>query len=106
MKRTLPATNKERALCTRDPRSGGAYVVDGRDNAWRSGAPAPHAHRNTVRQVVDRPEDGGVGTAKTVKRPPQQPAQPQCGNYWAPLTPKQHIPPHPAQPQHTNDGAP
>ena len=23
-----------------------------------------------------RPEDGGVGTAKTVKRPPQQPAQP------------------------------
>ena len=25
-----------------------------------------------------RPEDGGVGTAKTVKRPPQQPAQPQC----------------------------
>ena len=46
MKRTLPATNKERALRTRDPRSGGAYVVDGRDNAWRSRAPA-------ARQVVD-----------------------------------------------------
>ena len=27
-KRTLPATNKERALHTCDPRSGGAYVVD------------------------------------------------------------------------------
>ena len=33
-----------------------------------------------------RPEDGGVRTAKTVKRPPQQPAQPQYANYWAPLT--------------------
>ena len=32
-----------------------------------------------------RPEDGGVGAAKTVKRPPQQPAQSQHANYWAPL---------------------
>ena len=32
-----------------------------------------------------RPEDGGVWTARTVKRPPQQPAQPQYANYWAPL---------------------
>ena len=38
-----------------------------------------------------RPEDGGVWTAKTVKRPPQQPAQPQYANYWAPLTRKRHI---------------
>ena len=47
-----------------------------------------------------------MGTAKTVKRPPQQPAHPQYANYWVPLTPKRHIPPHPAQPQHTNNGAP
>ena len=53
-----------------------------------------------------RPEDGGVWTAKTVKRPPQQPAQPQYANYWAPLTRKRHIPPHPAQPRHTNHWAP
>ena len=53
-----------------------------------------------------RPEDGGVGTAKTVKRPPQQPAQPQYANYWAPLTRRRHILPHPAQPQHTNYWAP
>ena len=38
---------------TRDPRSGGAHVVDGRDNAWRSRAPGPHAHGNAARQVVD-----------------------------------------------------
>ena len=25
----------------------------GRDNAWRSRAPGPHAHRNAVRQVMD-----------------------------------------------------
>ena len=49
---------------------------------------------------------GGVWTAKTVKRPRQQPAHPQYANYWAPLTRKRHIPPHPAQPQHTNDRAP
>ena len=53
-----------------------------------------------------RPGDGGVWTAKTVKRPPQQPAQPQYANYWALLTRKRHILPHIAQPQHTNDGAP
>ena len=51
--RTLPATNKERAQRTRDPRSGGAYVVHGLDNAWRSRAPGPHAHGNAARQVVD-----------------------------------------------------
>ena len=44
--------------------------------------------------------------AKTVKRPPQQPAQPQHANYLAPLTRKWHIPPHPAQPRHTDHWAP
>ena len=44
-----------------------------------------------------RPEDRGVGTAKTVKRPPQQqPAQSQYANYWAPLTRERHILPQPA----------
>ena len=52
------------------------------------------------------PEDGGLWTAKTVKRPPQQPAHPQYTNYWAPLTRNRHILPHPAQPQHTNHWAP
>ena len=33
-----------------------------------------------------RPEDRGAWTAKTVKRPRQQPAQPQYANYRAPLT--------------------
>ena len=57
-----------------------------------------------------RPEDGAVWhtvwTAKTVKRPRQQPTQPQYANYWAPLTHKRHTMPHPAQPQHTNHWAP
>ena len=50
--------------------------------------------------------DRGVWTAKTVKRPRQQPAHPQYANYWAPLTCKRHTMPHPAQPQHTNYWAP
>ena len=53
-----------------------------------------------------RPVDRGVWTAKTVKRPRQQPAHPQYANYWAPLTRKRHIPPHSAQPQHANYWAP
>ena len=52
-----------------------------------------------------RPVDRGVWTAKTVKRPRQQPAHPQYANYWAPLTRKRHTMPHPA-PQHTNYWAP
>ena len=53
-----------------------------------------------------RPVDRGAWTAKTVKRPPQQPAHPQYANYWAPLTRKRHTMPHSAQPQHTNYWAP
>ena len=52
------------------------------------------------------PADRGVWSAKTVKRPQQQPAHPQYANYWAPLTRKRHIPPHSAQSQHTNYWAP
>ena len=37
-----------------------------------------------------RPVDRGAWTAKTVKQPPQQPAQPQYANYWAPLTRTRH----------------
>ena len=39
--------------------------------------------------------DRGAWTAKTVKRPRQQPAHPQYANYWAPLTRKRHTMPHP-----------
>ena len=47
-----------------------------------------------------RPEDGGVWTATTVKRPPQQPAQPPvCQPLGAADAP------HPAQPRHTNHWA-
>ena len=50
--------------------------------------------------------DRGAWTAKTVKRPRQQPAHPQYANYRALLTRKRHTMPHPAQPQHTNHWAP
>ena len=53
-----------------------------------------------------RPVDRGTWTAKTVKRPRQQPAHPQYANYCAPLTRKRHTMPHSAQPQHTNHWAP
>ena len=53
-----------------------------------------------------RPVDRGTQTAKTVKRPRQQPAHPQYTNYWVPLTRKRHTMPHSAQPQHTNYWAP
>ena len=52
-------------------------------------------------QTVDR----GAWTAKTVKQPQQQPAQPQYATYWVPLMRKRHTMPHPAQPQHSNHWA-
>ena len=53
-----------------------------------------------------RPVDRGVWTAKTLKRPRQQPAHPEYANYWAPLTRKRHTMPHSAQSQHTKYWAP
>ena len=54
-----------------------------------------------------QPEDRGVcGQQKQSNDLGNNQHNPQYANYWAPLTPKRHIPPHPAQPQHTNDGAP
>ena len=53
-----------------------------------------------------RPVERGAWTAKTVKRPRQQPAHPQYATYWAPQTRKWHTMPHSAQPQHTKYWAP
>ena len=69
-------------------------------------APAPSCACHTGGGGYGRPVDRGVWTAKTVKRPRQQPAHPQYANYWAPLTRKRHTMPHSAQSQHTNYWAP
>ena len=96
----------------------GTHPVHARPTEWgsvRGGRPGQRVEeqgtwasrtRKHSQAGCGRPEDGGVGTAKTVKRPPQQPAQPQYAKYWAPLLSKRHILPHPAQPQHTNHWAP
>ena len=42
------------------------------------------------------------GQQKQSNDPGNNQHNPQYANYWAPLTPKRHIPPHPAQPQHTD----
>ena len=81
-------------------------MVDGRDNAWRSRAPGPHAHRTTARQIVDGLKTEARGQQKQSNDPRQQPAHPQYANYWAPLTRNRHTMPHSAQPQHTNYWAP
>ena len=51
-------------------------------------------------------ECGGGGGQGQSNDPGNNQHNPQYANYWAPLTPKRHIPPHPAQPQHTNHWAP
>ena len=85
---------------------GGAYVVDGRDNAWRSRAPGPHPRGNTVRQVMDGLRTEVRGQRKQSIDPGNNQHNPRYANCWAPLTCKRHIPPQPAQPQHTNHWAP
>ena len=57
---------------------------------WRSRAPGPHAHGNTERQVVDGLRTEVCGQQKQSNDPPQQPAQTQYANYWAPLTQTAH----------------
>ena len=59
-----------------------------------TGSATGHGAVSNVRRVV-----------VTVNRPPQQPAQPRYGNYWAPLTDKWH-PTQPAKPRHTSHWAP
>ena len=68
----------------------GTQVVDDQDNMWRGGATGPHAHRNVARHVVDDLKVEGSRQQKPVKRPPQQPAQPQYAKYWARVTQKPH----------------
>ena len=51
-----------------------------------------------------QPEDGGVWKAKTVKRPPQHPAQPRHTNHRAPRTRKRHQQEHrPQRPTESSD---
>ena len=54
--------------------------------------------------------DGRRAEVRGQRKPSNDPRSnqhnPRYANYWTPLTRKRHIPPHPAQPQHTNDWAP
>ena len=81
----------ELLVCKAAGQGGGAW-----EGTWAS---RTQKHREAGYR---RPVDRGAWTAKTVKRPRQQPAHPQYANYWALLTRKRHIPPHPAQLRHTN----
>ena len=67
---------------THDPRSGGAQGLDGRYNAWRSGAPGPHAHENAARQVVD---DRRAAEVRGQQKPSNDPRNTQH-NRGAPTT--------------------
>ena len=64
----------------------------------RAGARGPHAHRNTARQATDGLWTEARGQHKQSNDPRNNQHNPQYANYWAPLTRKRHIPPHPAQP--------
>ena len=82
-------------------RGNGTYGGRSGQRVEEQGTWASHTQKHSE-AGYGRPVDRGAWTAKTVKRPRQQPAHPQFANYWAPLTRKWHIPPHPAQPRHTN----
>ena len=75
-------------------------MVDGPDSAWRNRAPGPH--RNTARQAMDGLRTEVCGQQTQSNEPRNNQHNPQYANYWAPLTPKRHIPPHPVQPRHTD----
>ena len=61
----------------------------------------------TPRVVAPCGGGGGRGSCgQTSNDPGNNQHNPQYANYWAPLTRKRHIPPHPAQPRHTKYWAP
>ena len=57
-------------------------------------------------EVVDGPRTEVWGQQKQSNDPRNNQHNLQHASYWAPLMRKRHIPPHPAQPRHTNHGAP
>ena len=63
----------------------GRQVADDRDNTRRGGAIGPHARGNAARHVVDDLNAEGEWAAKTLKRPPQQPAQPPVRQLLGPV---------------------
>ena len=86
-------------------RGKGTYGGLPQQRVEEQGTWASHTQKHS-KAGYGRPVDKGVWTAKTVKRPQQQPAHPQYANYWALLTRKRHTMPHSAQPQHTKYWAP
>ena len=78
----------------------------GRNLRRRNRAPGRHANRNAMRRVVDGLRTEVCGQQEQSNDPGNNQHNPQYANYWAPLTRKRHIPPHPAQPRHTNHWAP
>ena len=95
---------RRRAVCaTGRPAMRGKRAYGGRpgQRVEEQGTWAPRTQKHSE-AGYGRPVDRGAWTAKTVKRPRQQPAHPQYANYWAPLSRKRHTMPHSAQPEHTN----
>ena len=96
----------------------GGVVAAGVLRAWGWGGPGLSGQRveeqgtwaSRTRKhseaLYGQPVDRGAWTAKTVKLPRQQLAQPQHAYYWAPLERKWHTMPHPAQPRHPGTPAP
>ena len=68
--------------------------MGGGGGAGRNRAPGPH--RNTARQATDGLWTEVCGQQKQSNDPGNNQHNPQYANYWAPLTRKRHIPPHPA----------
>ena len=56
------------------------------------------AHGNATTQIVDGLRAEVWEQQKQSNDPRNNQHNPQDANYWAPLTHKRHIPPHPAQP--------
>ena len=77
----------------------GALVLWSRRWQWWAGPPPPPPGHSSIQ----RPRGGGQ--RKPSNDPRNNQHNPRDANYWAPLTRTRH-PPRPAQPRHTNDGAP
>ena len=70
----------------------------------RGGAIGPHAHGHAARHGVDDLNVQEIGQQKPENDPRNNQHNPQCANYWAPLTRKRHHTEHrPQRPSEHSD---
>ena len=87
---------RQRAICAAAQHSAPVHVREATPPAIAHGSRSAYRLQSGQPQATAPETQMPLPVALCVGGPPPQPALPQYANYWAPLTRKRHILPHPA----------